>query len=495
MFHKKTYKVVALALFMLALGFVSGGKAHAATITVHTDLNPSVCSLDEAIENINDQADTNGDCVETGSYGTNDTIAIPEGEVLLTADLPQFTKSITIQGSGIGETVINGDGQWQPLSFESPNLKTASISGITITEFNRAGISGFDGQTIFTVDQVEVDGTGSSTDLPIYGGIAFAATGVNHISNVYIHNINFNQSGLSPFGIGAIGGQNSVGTLNVSNTTISDLGGDQTSPSAITLIAGVVDDSNTPATINLNIANSTIDNIHSSSASASGINAFGIVDGGETNFNIVSKNNTLRNISGRSGDTDSGALSFIAGSLQSSDEINVNYESTNTVYSDNTSDGVASTCMTLDGSSLIGGLGVVSMNITSQGGNLSDDTTCQDYFTQPTDQNNLTTLATTLGTLSDNGGFVPTIALLENSPAVDAGVTVAGLTTDARLALRPQGSAYDSGAYESPFTKAGAVQASLASTGEDTTMISLGSLLAVLVSFGLLAAHRAKFFS
>jgi hypothetical protein len=45
------------------------------------------------------------------------------------------------------------------------------------------------------------------------------------------------------------------------------------------------------------------------------------------------------------------------------------------------------------------------------------------------------------------------MALLETSPAVDAGVTVSGLTTDARGQARPQGNAYDSGAYESPFTR------------------------------------------
>ena len=54
-----------------------------------------------------------------------------------------------------------------------------------------------------------------------------------------------------------------------------------------------------------------------------------------------------------------------------------------------------------------------------------------------------------LGPLADNGGPTFTQALLPGSPAIDAGVAVAGVTTDQRGVPRPQGTAPDIGAFES----------------------------------------------
>ncbi len=55
-----------------------------------------------------------------------------------------------------------------------------------------------------------------------------------------------------------------------------------------------------------------------------------------------------------------------------------------------------------------------------------------------------------LGSLADNGGAVPTMALLTGSPAIDTGSNPAGLATDARGApyARVAGAAADMGAYE-----------------------------------------------
>jgi len=84
----------------------------------------------------------------------------------------------------------------------------------------------------------------------------------------------------------------------------------------------------------------------------------------------------------------------------------------------------------------------------SLGGNISDDASCAGSFTQPTDKNNVDAADLKLGTLGDYGGRVPTVPLGEGSIAIDSGVTVPGLTTDARGVARPQCTAYDSGAYE-----------------------------------------------
>jgi hypothetical protein len=95
-----------------------------------------------------------------------------------------------------------------------------------------------------------------------------------------------------------------------------------------------------------------------------------------------------------------------------------------------------------------------SFTTTSNGGNVSSDTSFASYLTNPSDKHNETSLASFLGVLTDNGGSAPTLALTEGSPAIDAGTSVGGMTTDQRGATRPQGNAFDAGAYESAFSVA-----------------------------------------
>lgn len=94
----------------------------------------------------------------------------------------------------------------------------------------------------------------------------------------------------------------------------------------------------------------------------------------------------------------------------------------------------------------------------SQGHNLSDDGTCSGFFTQIGDRNDTPAGLDSWG-VKDNGGPTPTIALLPNSPAVDAiplgpinyctAIAVpTTLATDQRGVTRPQGSACDIGAFE-----------------------------------------------
>lgn len=55
--------------------------------------------------------------------------------------------------------------------------------------------------------------------------------------------------------------------------------------------------------------------------------------------------------------------------------------------------------------------------------------------------------------LADNGGPTQTIALLPGSPAIDAGVRIAGITTDQRGVPRDHGSSPDIGAFEAQYTQ------------------------------------------
>jgi hypothetical protein len=91
--------------------------------------------------------------------------------------------------------------------------------------------------------------------------------------------------------------------------------------------------------------------------------------------------------------------------------------------------------------------------MTSNGYNLSSDNTCK--LNGPGDMNNIKPL---LGTLANNGGPTPSMALREGSPAIDAGnhtgcTDGSGhlLTTDQRGQPRPDKEdtvGCDIGAYE-----------------------------------------------
>ena len=84
------------------------------------------------------------------------------------------------------------------------------------------------------------------------------------------------------------------------------------------------------------------------------------------------------------------------------------------------------------------------VNFTSLGNNLFTDTPVG-FALAPTDLVNTDPM---LGPLADNGGPTFTQALPAGSPAIDASVAIAGVTTDQRGITRPQGSAPDIGAFE-----------------------------------------------
>jgi hypothetical protein len=84
----------------------------------------------------------------------------------------------------------------------------------------------------------------------------------------------------------------------------------------------------------------------------------------------------------------------------------------------------------------------------SYGHNLSSDASCP-ALTGPGD---LKKIAAKIGPLQNNGGSTQTHALLDGSPAIDAGGAANCPATDQRGISRPQGAACDIGAYERQAT-------------------------------------------
>lgn len=476
---KQTLKLLALGLLTVAVfTLAKTPSAHAATLTVATGTDEtttnSSCSLSEAIENINDQLPTNTDCA--AGDGINDTISIPAGTITLIADLPVITESVIITGAGMGETVIDGDGQWGVFSNQpASSAATIVYKSLTVAAYRWFAVLSLSGN--LTVEEFEVDGNGATFDTgPGSAGGAIVAQNPTDVAitvnyeNVWIHDITADTQ--SFFVLGAVGGGNSGGSnegsdinLTANNVTIENF----TNTGAVLAFMGgwgVLNEGVGDGDFTGLLSNITISNITSENDSAAGIVVITI--GQDKTSKMTVRNATIGELSGTSQNfVESGGIAAVSAGVTQGVSSRSEVIATNVVLFDNPSN-----CNFASLDSITGG-DPGTQSITSTGGNLSDDTTCSPYFTHPTDQNNLTTLGTTLEALSDNGGFVPTRALKQGSPAIDSGVTIAGLTSDARLALRPQGTAFDSGAYESPFSKPAASVASLASTGSSQTSIML----------------------
>ncbi|MCA9308770.1 CSLREA domain-containing protein [Candidatus Saccharibacteria bacterium] len=487
---------------------VFSSSAHAASVTVNSTDDTATqddgdCTLREAINNVNEGSDTTdggggGDCV--AGDGGNDTVILPAGTITLASDLPDLTTSIAIHGQGMDATTIDGDGQWRVFEYEqSTNDDTIVIHGLGVTDFVNYAIEIANASV--DIQQVDINLSNSFVG-DDFGGIVLRNnyTGANEVTtrDIRVHGLDSSDIDGSFTGF-AVAGGNSAGTgstnavidnITVDDLTVSDV--DANSVNVFIISNGAYGPTGGRHTMNAQVSNITISDIESVSFVA----AFGastISAGGASTLNLGARNVTISNI--RGGETIYGASSGLAvggGTIGAGATATTTVVTSNVLVSNvlNTSSSAPANCSVVDLSALFGGTGTVTNTFSSSGGNLSDDTSCSSYFTQPTDQNNITSLASTLGTLGDYGGYVPTIPLLEGSPAIDAGVTVAGLTTDARGISRPLGNAYDSGAYESPFTKTVESTESLANTGQSVQ--PLGVFTSILFSLGLMLQLRRQ---
>ncbi len=413
-------KELGFALFLLATVLIFSPKqASAASFNVVTGSSAinsdGNCQLEEAITNINDGTRTNADCIETGAYGTDDTINLPAGTITGPgSDIGTLFKSVKIIGQGKGVSIIDDGGIY---------LYGDGSDMLELHNFSMVG-DGFSVQNNNStiVDELDVDYGNTDEMSAIEGGSLI-------IRDSNFHN-NLTGSGF-PLVLVDVSGDNAI--LDVENTTFSHGG------KGLQLHVGSGHE------LVASIKNSTFHNLSGNNESlySSSRGIVAITDSNPSNkLTYTTVNNTFSNI------TNVGSGAELSSAItEYADSGTITHTAQNDLYAvGNGSTAVNYIRYAGSGSS------APTFTTTSNGGNISSDNSFSSYLTQSSDKHNQTSLASFLGVLTDNGGKVPTLALLEGSPAINAGTNVAGMTTDARGVARPQGGAFDAGAYEFSFS-------------------------------------------
>lgn len=479
---KTNILVLATFAFLAVLAF-GGGRAHAATLTVGGS-----CTLPIAINSVNAGSVQVGCGSNTsGVYGTNDTINLPAGTITLSSNLPQLVEDVTIQGAGMGSTTISGDsGTYDGISAVGVAI---TVKDMKIVAYANTAIGLQDCNV--TLQNIEVDGLNAGGDTAI---VIINTSGANKnitTNNLYMHDITQSVNGLTAFNVQEVSG--ATLTVNISNTTISNIHNTSGSGDAF----GFATQVQGSGLVNATISNVTIHNIEATRIAAAFV-GMSMASGSDTAVNMTVNNATITGTRGITS-TDlsfpgvkSAAFYGIAAGINSGDNATVSINVSNSLFADNLSSSNPSNCSTIDLTSIAGGSGTGSPSISSLGNNISDDDSCTG-FNQPGDQQNVNNIISTLGPLQNNGGAVPTRALLEGSPAISSGSSVLGVTTDARGVARP-GTCPSVGAFQfegavcSASTTNNGTNAGAPNTGAGSV-----SIIATVITslFGVLALSHA----
>jgi hypothetical protein len=446
----KTQTLRFSLLIVLILCFlIPSIRAHAAGLVVDSLLDTigidGICTLREAIQNANNDAITNTDCV-AGS-GTDTITFSVSGMITLDSELPVIMDADGLTIDGTGQTVtISGNNAVRV--FYAGN--TLTLNHLTIA--NGYSTGGVVGGGIYhccngTLTIMDSTFSGNRVDWAGAGGGIYNTGGPLTIMNSIFSGNNATDSG------GGI--YNYYSTLTITNSTFS---GNSATSGAWGSGGGGISNSGGPLTI----TNSTFS---SNSASFSG-------GGGIYNYsNTLTITNS--SFSGNSASAGGGIWNYY-------DTLII----TNSTFSDNSATGTGGgifnigtlivTNSSLSGNSASSGGGIRNLNlqggvatlrntvvansasggncngtITNEGNNIDDGTTCG----WGSASGSMSSTDPLLGTLTDNGGPTQTFALLAGSPAIDAGddatcsaAPVNGL--DQRGVTRPQGAHCDIGAFE-----------------------------------------------
>ena len=419
------------------------------------------CTLRDAILSANNDTDASGDCVQ-GS-GT-DAIQVPAG----TYELDGFgfggplevSEDLHIVGDGADVTFIDGVDAIRILHVKPGTIVT--IDGVTL----RNGMSGVGGGAIFNSGDLTL------TDVVIDSNEGGSGGGINNVSDLTLVRSTITGNNGTTVG-GGIYNQ-ATGTLNVQDSEVS---GNMSATNS----AGIH-----------NIGEMTIQNtlvqMNEASGNGGGVGNTGvgtIVDSqisGNTSVNSgggIHNNDTLTVrrtlISGNTGNSGGGGISTTGDVEFENVTVSGNQGGgvtqfvgaggqvtlLNVTIAENTqvNQGLPQEIYVIDGEVFLRNTIVTSDDparncdvgltgiLTSQGHNVESGQTCG--LDMDGDQPGVDAM---LGPLADNGGPTFTHALLQGSPAIDAGEDAVCPAVDQRGIARPQGDACDAGAYESPFT-------------------------------------------
>jgi predicted outer membrane repeat protein len=397
----------AICLMVLMAVLVWGEFNHAmsATFTVNNTNDSGAGSLRQAIIDANGNADLSN-TINFSATGT----------ILLSSNLTAITKDLTITGPGESSLTISGNGLHRIFNIASG---TVSISGLTI----------FNGSVS--------DGAG------IYNGGTLSLAYVTISDNV--------ASGSVGGGIRNEGTITNMDYVTISNNTAATGGGGIYNTGTITNMMNVIIDGNT-ALVAAGIMNlgtiTSMTNVSIINNTATGSVPWGS-GGGIYNTGTITNMTNVTVTGNTAGEYGGGYYSGGTPAYINMTNVTIAGNSANHAGGGggggiSIAAGVVALRSTIVATNYSGGncLGT----ITSNGYNLSNDTTCSASLTGPGDLNLNTDIL--LAPLAKNGGFTFTNALLPGSPAIDKADPTTFPPTDQRGVSRPQGAGPDIGAYE-----------------------------------------------
>lgn len=416
------YKKIVITLFFavatLHAIFWLANKATAASL----DVCPSGCTyatIQSAVDNAMPFDNIN---VSAGTYAENVVI----------------DKSLTVQGTDASSTIIDGTNTDSVFIIEGSIAVT--LTNLTITNGNapNGSTTNWGGGIYIERGDVTLDNLIVSNNFASSGGGIYCLGGNIIIRDSrIINNYVFTTSGFAEGGGISVGDNGSdlaqvliINTAimnNVADSTISAVGGGINSTASSLIIE------NSLISGNRSLGGVTI-------GSAGGLFVNGSSDG-------ITKTVTITNstISGNSAD-------YIGGGIYATNSAEITLANSTVV---------SNTANALGGGIFLVNNGSVSLrnmltalnspqDCVDGGGffhshdhNLDSDDTCG-----LTEANDLPATSPLIGPLQDNGGPTETHALLENSPAINAGSNANCPSRDQRGIIRPQGFVCDIGAYE-----------------------------------------------
>ncbi len=442
-----TARMLLLAVTAAVVGFFAlpSNFGHATTyftVTKTSDTNDGACnedcSLREAI-------------IAANASPGYDIITVPAGTYLLTiggtgedaaamGDLDITTGDLTINGAGAATTIIDGGDLDRVLQVLGP--VNVAISGVTV---RNGSVPGSGGGGIYNAGDLTLTNTNVSDNEANWGGGIWNAAGpagrltltnstvsgntaspgsgggIDNNSTLALTSstVSNNSSALYGGGIFNNGGVATLNTSTVSNNSAFWYGGGISNDGGVaTIDSSTVSGNEAPTGVgrgggiynnsgDLKLSNSTVSN-----------NFTGGTGGGTYNDGTATFSNVT--VSSNSAGSGGGGIYYVGG-------LTATFKNT------------------IVANSPIGG-GCGGAPVGSEGFNLSSDATCAFIWTgdmQNTDPK--------LGPLAFNGGTTPTHALLDGSPAADAGaISCPPPATDQQGVSRPQGFRCDIGAYEAP---------------------------------------------